>query len=260
MHNWNELARFAPVELAIVAAVLAYWRLGPDRATGKTALLLASLLVGVLLAIFSRSYQTGADIWELFATWAALIAPWVIIGRLAGLWMFWLALANLSIIFYVKTYPWLFGMFLNTEHGLWMLFALNSLALLCWELAARRIAWLAKRWAARLLAIASATTITLLMLLGLFFQDIDTELIVYPAWLVCAYAAYRVASRDLIVLAVGCLSLIVVVTSFLVEQIFVRQRHGGGETIDFLFIALAVFGMAAASGWWLKKLVREGRQ
>ena len=112
----------------------------------------------------------------------------------------------------------------------------------------------------QLLAIASATSITLLTLLGLFFQGIDTVLIVYPAWLVCACAAYRVASRDLIVLAVGCLSLIVVVTSFLVEQIFVRQRHGRGETIDFLFIALAVFGMAAASGWWLKKLVREGRQ
>jgi len=260
MHNWNELARFGLVELAIVAAVLAYWRLGPDRATGKAALLLASPLVGVLLALFSRFYQTGADIWELFATWAVLIAPWVIIGRFAGLLMLWLALANLSIIFYFKTYPWLFGMFLNFEHGLWMLFALNSLALACWELAARRTAWLAKRWAPRLLAIASATTITLLMLLGLLFQGIDTVLIVYPAWLVCVYAAYRVASRDLIVLAGGCLSLIVVVTSLLVEQILVKQRYGGGAAIDFLFIALAVIGMAAASAWWLKKLVREGRQ
>ena len=84
---------------------LAYWRLGPERATGKAALLVAAILLGVLLALFGQTYQTGADTWELFATWAALITPWVIVGRFAGLWMLWLALLNVAIVLYFWFFP-----------------------------------------------------------------------------------------------------------------------------------------------------------
>src|SRR3989449_7791101 len=75
-HNWNDLGRFAKfglVELPLVAAVLAYWRLGPERAAGKASLLVASVLLGATLALFGQTYQTGADTWELFANWAALM-------------------------------------------------------------------------------------------------------------------------------------------------------------------------------------------
>ncbi len=260
-HNWNELGKFAKfglVELPIVAAVLAYWRLGPERAAGKAALLVAAILLGVLMALFGQTYQTGADTWELFASWAALIAPWVVIGCFAGLWMLWLALINVAIILYYLVFPGLFGIVFSTEHHLWSLFAFNTLALVCWELAARRYAWLAERWAPRLLAIASGTTITLLMLQEVFDWRVQsgTALLVYPAWIVCAYAAYRVAARDLMVLAGGCLSLIVVTTSFLSKHMFGGREEAGA----FLFIALAVIGMAAASGWWLKQLANEARE
>src|SRR5262245_43202671 len=72
-HNWNDLgkyAKFGLVELLILAAVVGYWRLGPDRAAGKASLLVASILLGALLALFGQTYQTGADTWELFANWA----------------------------------------------------------------------------------------------------------------------------------------------------------------------------------------------
>ena len=74
-HNWNELgryAKFALVEVPLAIAVVAYWRLGPERATGKAALLVAAILLGVLLALFGQTYQTGADPWQLFALWALL--------------------------------------------------------------------------------------------------------------------------------------------------------------------------------------------
>jgi uncharacterized membrane protein len=256
-HNWNDLGKFAKfglVELLLVAAVLGYWRLGPDRAAGKASLLVASIFLGALLALLGQTYQTGADTWELFATWAALTMPWVLIGRFPGLWMLWIAIANVAIVLYFQVFPGLFGIVFSTERQLWTLFAFNTAALAGWELAARRVAWLDERWAPRLLAIASGTTVTLLMLQTIFDwrEASAAALIAYPVWLACAYAAYRVLMRDLFVLAGGCLSVIVVVTAFLGKNIFDSRAEAGG----FLFIALVVIAMAAAAGWWLKQVAR----
>src|SRR6185369_6447460 len=157
-HNWNELgryAKFALVEVPLAIAVVAYWRLGPERATGKAALLVAAILLGVLLALFGQTYQTGADTWELFATWAALIAPWVLIGRFAALWIVWLVIANTALALYFTVFGGLFRIAFATEHQLWTVFVFNTAALAAWEIAARRVTWLDERWAARLIAIAS---------------------------------------------------------------------------------------------------------
>jgi len=259
-YNWNDLGKFAKfelVQLLLIAAVLGYWRLGPDRATGKASLLVASILLGALLALFGQTYQTGADTWELFANWAALMAPWVLIGRFASLWMFWIAIANVAIVFYFQVFPGLIGIFFSTERQIWTLFAFNTAALVGWELAARRVAWLDERWAPRLLTIASGTTVTLLMLQTIFdWQEAsNAALIGYPVWLACAYGAYRVLMCDLLVLAGGCLSVIVVVTAVLAKNLLDSGAEAGG----FLFIAIVVIAMAAASGWWLKQVASKAR-
>ncbi len=258
-HNWNDLGKFAKfglVELLLVAAVFAYWRLGPDRASGKASLLIASILLGALLALFGQTYQTGADTWELFANWAALMAPWVLIGRFAGLWMLLIAVANVAIILYFQVFPGLFEIEFSTERQLWTLFGFNTAALAGWELAARRVAWLNERWGPRLLAIASGATVTILMLQAIFSwaEASGAAVIAYPAWLACAYGAYRLLMRDLFVLAGGCLSLIVVVATFLGKNLLDSRAAGG-----YLYIAIVVIAMAAASGWWLKQMAREER-
>jgi len=256
-HNWNDLGRFAKfglVGLLLIAAALGYWRLGPDRAAGKASLLVASIFLGTLLALFGQTYQTGADTWELFATWAALMTPWVLIGRFPGLWMLWIAIANVAIVLYFQIFPGLFGIVFSTERQVWTLFVFNTAALVGWELAARYLAWLDERWAPRLLAIAGGATVTLLMILAIFDWRATSAaaLIAYPVWLACAYAAYLNLMRDLFVLAGGCLSVIVVVTAFLGKNILDSRAAEGG----FLFIALVVIAMAAASGWWLKQVAR----
>src|SRR5215831_19164974 len=226
-HNWNDLgkyAKFALVEALIVAAVLGYWRLGPDGASGKASLLVASILLGALLALFGQTYQTGADTWELFAMWAGLMLPWALVGRFAGLWMLWVAILNTAIVFYFLVFPGLLGVIFSTERQLWTLFAFNTAALVAWELAGRKLPWLAERWAPRLLAIASGAIVTALMLFTIFGwrEASGVAVLVYLAWLGCAYAAYRVYGHDLLVLAGSCLSLIVVVTGFLGR---VLDRH-----------------------------------
>jgi uncharacterized membrane protein len=259
-HNWNNLGKFAKfglVELLIVAAAVGYWRLGPDRAAGKASLLVAAILLGALLALLGQTYQTGADTWELFATWAAFLAPWVLIGRFAGLWMLLIAIANVAIVLYFQVFPGFFGVVFSTERQLWMIFLFDTATLAVWELAASRIPWLEDRWAPRLLAVASGATVTLLILQSIvsWREQSGAALIVYPLWLGCAYAVYRLRMCDLLVLAGGCLSVIVVVTAFLAKNIFDTGTSAGG----YLFIAMAMIAMAAACGWWLKVVAREVR-
>jgi hypothetical protein len=181
--------------------------------------------------------------------------PWAIVGRFAALWMLWIAIVNTAIIFYFLVFPGLLGLILSTERQLWTLFAFNTAALVCWELAARRLAWLAERWAPRLLATASGAIVTVLMLQVIFDwrEASGIAVIVYLAWLGCAYGAYRLHARDLLVLAGGCLSIIVVVTGFLGKILLGTRAEAGG----FLFIALAVIAKGAASGWWLKQVANE---
>ena len=253
-HNWGELgklAKFALLQALVVAAVLAYWRLGSETAAGKATLLVASILLGALLALFGQIYQTGADTWQLFASWAALIVPWVLIGRFAGLWMLWLAISNLAIALYFQVF------FLEDQNQLWALFAFNTAALAAWELAALRVRWLDASWGPRLLAIASGGAITALMVDAIFDWGRSPSmapLLVYPLWLAAIYAVYRRLLPDLFVLAGACLSAIVVVAAFLSKHLL-----DSNEAAGFLLIAIAVVAMGAASGWWLKQLAGGAR-
>lgn len=257
-HNWSALGRFAKlgaVELLLATAALGYWKLGPERAAGKASLLVAALLVGALLALVGQTYQTGADTWELFATWAAFIVPWVLVGRYAALWLLWLAIANVAIVLYFTVFPGLFGALFAAEDQLWTLFAFNTAALVVWELASRRYAWLSARWAPRVIAIASGACITFLALHATFsWPEAGVgAAFFYPVWIASAYAAYRLHSRDLLLLAALCASAIVVVTGLLSRTLFEGRFEAGA----LLAIALAVIAMATAAAWWLKGLARE---
>jgi uncharacterized membrane protein len=257
-HNWSSLGRFAKfglIEILMVVAVAGYWRLGTERAAGKASLLAAAILLGGLLALFGQTYQTGADTWELFANWAALMAPWVLIARFAAMWMLWLAIVNAAIVLYFLLFPGLFGLVFSTERQLWSLFAFNTAALVSWELAARRWKWLNERWAPRLLAIASGTLATLLVLQSIFaWREASAAApIAYPLWLAGVYVAYRMWFKDVFVLAGACLSLIVVVAAWLGRMLLEHHADAGG----FFVISLIVIGMAAASGWWLKRIAAE---
>lgn len=257
-HNWSDLGKlvkFGLVALLVALAVIGYWRLGADRLSGKAALLVAAILLGALLALFGQTYQTGADTWQLFATWAALILPWVLMGRFAGLWILFIAIVDVAIAFYFQVFPGSFGFVFNVEHQFWTYFSFNTAALVAWELARRRIPWLAERWAPRLLAFASGTAITLLAIESIFDVPGTSMAVwaVYPAWLACVYFVYRRRTHDLFVLAGGCLSVIVVVTALLTQTVIEANADAGG----FLLIAFAVIGMAAAAGWWLKEIARE---
>jgi uncharacterized membrane protein len=256
-YNWHELGRVAKLALVqalLLAALLAVVRLGLERAGGQAALFGASLLLGALLALIGQTYQTGADTFELFAAWAAMILPWVLLARLPALWLLWLALINLAIALYFQVFPSIFGLLFQTEQVLWILWAFNTAALAVWELLAERgVTWLAPRWAPRVLASASGGLITVLAMMQVLAWR-DSHVWAVPAWLLwlaAAWVVYRHAVRDLFVLAGGVLSVIVVASAFFIKHM---PLHDAGS---FLLIGLVVIALSAAGGWWLRQVAAE---
>lgn len=252
--NWDDLGRFAKfalVEAAILAGLFACWRVDLDALPGRAVLMLLSLLVGALLALTGQIYQTGADTWELFGWWAALILPWVLVSRFSPLWLLWLALLNMAAFLY-------FSLARDAEPLLWGLFGLNAFSLISWEAAHRAgFAWLQDSWPPRLVAIASGVAATALAVWATFDGDGVKGLLAslaYLAWVAAIYGWYRHVRTDLFMLSGGVLSLIVVVVTFLSQHMLNFDSAGG-----FLFIGLVVIGMSAGGAFWLKSVMREQR-
>ncbi len=112
--NWQVfgvLGRFALLQTALLACIgVALWR-APPSLPGQGALILATLLTGGLLALFGQSYQTGADVYELFFTWAALALPFALAGLSGALWALWWTVLNVALA--------LLCGWLGAEHFFW---------------------------------------------------------------------------------------------------------------------------------------------
>ncbi|MCZ6805091.1 MAG: DUF2157 domain-containing protein [Proteobacteria bacterium] len=256
-YNWNAMGRFSKfglIELIIVLSLSIIWRIGIERTSGKSALTGAALSVGVLLALIGQTYQTGADTYELFTAWALMILPWVVIGRFATLWTFWLVLVNTAFILYFRTFGGFFGILFSSMELLWVLFIVNTIALSIWKsLAINVFSWLQERWNERLLITTSAGLITVLMLYSIF-DHVDFSAIAVPVWFVWIggmYTVYRMKYLDVYALACLSLSVIVVVTSFMARHLLEHGDAGG-----FLLIGIMVIAMTGYAGWWLKQIIK----
>ena len=253
-YNWNDLGRmvkFGLVEALIVAALIVIWRTGLESLAGKVTLLATSLFVGALLALVGQTYQTGADTFELFAAWAVLILPWVLVGRLAALWLVWLGLLNAAVIFYYTVFGGLFGVVFGPDQLLWALFVLNVIPFVIWEMLARRSVH--DRWAIRILATASGGLVTTLAIYAIFEShgQHGLGLLAWAVFFIGVYVVYRHMVLDVFVLAGGVLSVIVIVAAWMGSIV---MRHSG-DAGGMLLIGLVVIGLSAAGGLWLKNVV-----
>jgi len=255
-YNWVELGRFAKfamVELLMVAGVIAYWKFGDHKIIGPLSLIVSTLLLGALMALYGQTYQTGADPWQLFFNWALLMLPWAFVARSSVLWIVWLSLLNLSILLYYQTFRGLLGvLFYSEESLLWIVFSLNTAALLLWEYCARIWDWLQPRWAPRLLAVGSGLSMTWLCFVGIFDSVNSPTGVAWLIWMGLFYFIYRKVKPDLFMLAGLCLSGIVVTVAFCSEYILSDADEG-----TFLLLAIIVLGLGAGSAVWLKRVNEE---
>jgi uncharacterized membrane protein len=87
--NWSVLPGFVRMGLIggpMVAAFSIGGYLG-ESLPGRVASLLGGLLFGPLLAVYGQVYQTGADAWELFAIWTAVLVATGALVRFVGTWV-----------------------------------------------------------------------------------------------------------------------------------------------------------------------------
>lgn len=151
--NWQNmisLYKFTAIEIGILFCVLGAIIYSTQTSFLASYLTGASVLVGVFLAVFGQIYQTGADTFQLFAVWAALILPWVFLAQSTPLWFIWLVVVNAALIFFLENSP-----YFNA-----ILLIFNMAVLLIKE----QCHWLQERW------LRIAITFFLLILA---FQPID---------------------------------------------------------------------------------------
>ena len=253
--NWDALGRFgkfALLEGLLVVSLLPLIRFSLSSRIGQLSLLGASIIVGALLALFGQVYQTGADTWQLFATWGALILPWAILGRFEPLWILWVGVLNVALVLYFKLFgSYLFPDDLVTASAV-MLF--NGMVLGVWEYLLRHTPDSSRLWIRfpAVLAGIAATWIGLWAILD-YRNGQTIWVVVWILWLLVHCWVYRQRIRDLFMLTGGCVSLLVVMVAFLGKNFL--DYHT--VALGFFLIALALLLVGSFAAKWLKNTADE---
>jgi uncharacterized membrane protein len=254
-YNWSDLPRAAKLAMPAVGMVIAAtaaWQLGFDKLSSKVSLTGASVLLGTWLAVHGQIYQTGADAWEIFAIWAALILPWVAMSCFQPHWALWWALVNLSAS------TWWDQHIQYSEDGLaLLLFSVNGVAWTLRDLPrARALPWMRGRWLPRTLA--SATFLAVMVPAIMMVLEGGQGHWQRPAGLVALCVAvaltlrrYLGGRRDLYMIAAALGASIAVATTLLGRILLDLMEL---EEPGILLLAFLVVGQAAAAAKWLRNL------
>ncbi|RDY59792.1 DUF2157 domain-containing protein [Flagellimonas nanhaiensis] len=167
-YNWSQLHKFLKFGLieALIVVVLVIAMLAKTKAWVKKVLLTsASVLVGVLYAVFGQVYQTGANAYDFFLGWTIFVTLWVLVSNFAPLWLLFVVLINTTIVLYSE----------QVAHG-WseifvftLLFLLNALFLVLFYIVPK-ILNLKKipDWFTNLVALAVISFSTIGITMGIF--------------------------------------------------------------------------------------------
>ncbi len=241
--NWQDygvLGRFVLLQAALLVSVgVALWR-PPPSPIGQAALLLATLLTGALFALFGQSYQTGADVHELFFAWAVLALPFALAGGSGALWALWWCVLNVALA--------LLCGWVGTEHIFWHVLdghaigqpALLMLPCLCNFAAAALFAQVAKT---RFGAAAPLWLVRLLTSFGFVYGTVACIGVVVGEGLWRDQAAGASSQGAVVVL-------LFVALSVAIAFITLRQRS------DVFNMALLAASWIAISTTWLGKSMR----
>ena len=246
-YNWtsmNRFAKFATIESGLLIPVLFIVWQDLESLSGKLALLGASVLVGILLAVYGQIYQTGADVFTLFLTWALFIFPWVIVSRFAPLWFFLLLLANLTLILY-----WEQSIETVYSPSLFLLlYLLNGISFILYESAIKlRILWLSwHTWLGKIIFVMTLTTLVIPTLeaiikldkLGFFGHEkiLSLTILIYLATTALALIYFSQQRRDLFLLATTLGGVLVTLTTLLAKWLPLD------ETIAWLVLSFIIIG------------------
>jgi uncharacterized membrane protein len=256
--NWAKLpawAKLGGLELLVALAALSAVRKTSSPLGRQVSLLVASLLVGPLLGVYGQTYQTGADPFELFLGWAALILPWTALAGLPSLWLVFVVVLDLGLVLGIEQTGarWLHGDGLLAPL---VIFGVHAAATITYEVLARRgVPGAQERWWPRLLTASGLTALLGPALLFVFDKHSDRAalvgMILMGVTLVGIRVYYLERKRDLfqIVAAIGCL---ITLTSTALGRIIVEEMRL--NALGMLIVGFAVVGQVAMAASWLRRL------
>ena len=291
-YNWlylGKAGKFALVEGALVLTIAAFAFLAYRRKfklAQQLLLFIASMITGSLLALFGQVYQTGADTWQLFASWALLIVPWVVIARMPALWLLWLGLINASLMLYTDVSTFFAAGYLNQNFVyLITLTVLNFVALNLWLLcldkkpttdralikvpnigASKGISsnpaadkglnvQIGYHWSTYIAGLLSTYWVTRLAIVDVnqsFSLTTIASILLWIGWSAFMFWRFYKARVDLLMLTYLCGSGIVVIMVWL-ASLLLRNWDTGG----FLVLALLLISLSSGAVIWLRRVALQ---
>lgn len=254
-YNWDQLHRFAKFGLAFAAlagCTVAAFLSRPFGTPYRAALFGACIATGALLALIGQTYQSGADVWELFAAWAALMTPFALLSRSAASWALWLVVANAAVMRALSQSVW-WGFVGSLFHvrALLAIAGLNLVVLLVFECGERLLLAYPTRRLQRLAALGVLAPLAVGAIVGWWEAEFRIALPVFACAAAVGGAYYLRLRRDLAILALAVYAAIAVLTAGLIRLIRVD---------DFLSLNLVALVLVGASAWaalWLARLQRQ---
>ena len=255
--NWDGIsvrARFTIAGGAVLASAVAAMFMPKARVPAS---LLGVLAIGGLLALFGQTYQTGADPWQLFATWAALALAWVIAARHDAVWLQWVIVVFTALPLWgyaMAGYNW--TVMPGVAFPLWAAATAVTVALSPWSPIRP---WTGgANWAFRLAAASTAGLVVAGAMPAIFDRDGSTAVLLagFAVLGLGIVALAQLAPFELGVLSVFVLALDSLLIAGLVRMIISGEHHGGEIGLT-LIIGLLSAGIFAGSAAGLLSLARS---
>ncbi len=104
-YNWADLHKFAKIGLTeglLIAATALVFLPRISDTTRNIILTGASVLTGVLFAVYGQIYQTGANAYDFFLAWTIFVTLWTWVSKFPPLWLLYLVLVNTTFILYYQ--------------------------------------------------------------------------------------------------------------------------------------------------------------
>lgn len=129
-YNWADLHKFAKIGLTeglLISTIIVLLFIKTKSSLSNIILTGASVLVGVLFAVFGQIYQTGANAYDFFLAWTVFISLWALVANFPPLWLLYLILLNTTLILFSQQVAkdWS-SVFIYT-----LLFSINLSILIC---------------------------------------------------------------------------------------------------------------------------------
>lgn len=253
--NWENMStryKFSTIQVGLLVCLAGAWAYSLDTLRGQLFLTGGCILIGVFLAVFGQTYQTGADSYQLFLAWTLIITPFVIISQFAPLWAIWLLLINITVILF-----WQQEMSVTREQEDYIyaiLLFLNGFALLLREqFYYRKVTFLQGRWLRILLCLAiliiSFIPITSFImsntLKGSVLMSAAFGLIMQLGFLY--HYRYHLRDRWVYAMTLISLSLIICEVGYRLLEKFVAN-----QTLEYLLLTILVIVVFSGSAYILR--------